>query len=267
MTTTTRWLLGAAAVSLAVVTTAACGDDGDATGDTATPDAGGPALHGSVTVFAAASLSDAFGEIAEDFADHNPGVTVELNLAGSSALREQILAGAPGDVFASADQPDMDEVIEGRAADRSEVFARNSLEIAVPPGNPAGVDGLDDFADADLLIGLCAPEVPCGELGREALAAAGVTPEPDTEEPDVRSLLTKVVEGDLDAGIVYRSDVRAAGDGVEGIVIPSDVNAVAEYPIAVLTGSEDATAARAFVDHVLGDDGRAVLESWGFEPA
>ena len=265
MTTTTRRLLGAA-LCLALGATAACGNDDDDS------DAAGPSttsaesdLEGTITVFAAASLTDAFGEAAEEFMGDHPDVTVELNLAASSALREQILAGAPSDVFASANASNMDQVVETGAAEDPEILVRNALEIVVPAGNPAGVDGLDDFADPDLLIGLCAAEVPCGDFGREALANAGVTPAQDTDEPDVRSLLTKVAEGELDAGIVYRSDVLAAGDTVAGIEIPEDVNVIAGYPIATLTGSGAPEVADAFVEYLLGDEGQAILASWGFD--
>jgi molybdate transport system substrate-binding protein len=266
MTTTTRRLLGAA-LCLALGATAACGSDDDDT-DVAGPSTSAAAdLEGTITVFAAASLTDAFGEAADDFMAAHPDATVELNLAASSALREQILAGAPGDVFASANADNMDQVVEAGAAEDPEIVARNALEIVVPAGNPAGVDGLEDFADPDLLIGLCAAEVPCGDFGRQVLANAGVTPAQDTDEPDVRSLLTKVAEGELDAGIVYRSDVLAAGDTVDGIEIPEDVNVVAEYPIATLTASGAPEVAEAFVDFLLGDDGQAILASWGFETA
>jgi molybdate transport system substrate-binding protein len=271
MGTTTRRVLGGLCC-LGVVLAAGCGDDDAAssTSSTAGDCPGWPqcdTVDGTVTVFAAASLTDAFGEVAEAFMVDNPDVTVELNLAGSSTLREQILAGAPSDVFASANLSNMDQVVGGGAADESDVFATNSLEIVVPAGNPGDVDGLDDFANPDLLIGLCAPEVPCGEFGREALANAGVTPAQDTDEPDVRSLLTKVSEGELDAGLVYRSDVLAAGDVVEGIELAEDDNVVAEYPIAVLAESGNAEAAEAFVAFLLGDDGQAILEAWGFGPA
>ena len=185
-------------------------------------------------MFAAASLTDAFEEVGTAFEAANPGRTVEFNFAASSALREQILAGAPADVFASANTSNMDQVVEGGAAAEPETFVKNLLQIAVPAGNPAGVTGLADFANADLLIGLCAEEVPCGEFGREALANAGVTPSIDTNEPDVRSLLTKVEAGELDAGIVYVTDVLSAGDAVEGIDIPADDNVIATYPIAAL---------------------------------
>ena len=135
----------------------------------------------------------------------------------------------------------------------------------MPAGNEAGVTGLDDFANPDLLIGLCAEEVPCGEFGREALANAGVTPSIDTNEPDVRSLLTKVEAGDLDAGIVYVTDVLAAGDAVEGIDIPADENVIATYPIAALTDAANAEVADAFVEFVLSDEGQEILDSYGFD--
>jgi molybdate transport system substrate-binding protein len=233
---------------------AACGDDESDESVEETP----------LTVFAAASLTDAFGEIADAFEEANPGVEVELNLAGSSALREQILSGAPADVFASANGSNMAAVVDESLAADPEVFALNELQIVVPRGNPAGVESLDDFADAELLIGLCAAEVPCGDFGRQALTAAGVEARPDTEEPDVRALLTKVAEGELDAGIVYRTDARSAGDDVEGIDIPVDVNVVAEYPIATLTESSAAELAEAFVGFVLSEEGQAILESHGF---
>ena len=140
-----------------------------------------------------------------------------------------------------------------------EPFVTNQLQIAVPAGNQAGVTGLDDFANADLLIGLCAEEVPCGEFGREALANAGVTPSIDTNEPDVRSLLTKIEAGELDAGIVYVTDVLAAGDAVEGIEIPADDNVIATYPIAALTDAANPEVADAFVDFVLSDEGQEIL--------
>jgi molybdate transport system substrate-binding protein len=252
---------------------AGCGDDtrgsavGEGSGGAVSPGtAGQPDLAGSVTVFAAASLTDAFGEIADEFEAANPGVSVEPSFGASSSLREQILAGAPADVFASANLSNMDRVVEAdAAAGDPRTFATNRLEIVVPAGNPADVTGLTDFGDDDLLVGLCAAEVPCGELAREALANSGVTPRLDTEEPDVRSLLTKVEAGELDAGLVYATDVLAAGDAVEGIEIPADDTVVAEYPIATLVEADGAAAADAFVAYVLSDAGQDILASHGFD--
>jgi molybdate transport system substrate-binding protein len=158
----------------------------------------------------------------------------------------------------------MDQVVDAGAASDPQVFVRNELQIAVPPGNPAGITGLADYANADLLLGLCAEEVPCGQFGREALANAGVTPSIDTNAPDVRALLTQVESGDLDAGIVYTTDVLAAGDAVEGVEIPADENVVADYPIAALTDSGNPEVAAAFVEFVLSGEGREILTSYGF---
>jgi molybdate transport system substrate-binding protein len=244
---------------------AACGDDDDdESSSTTEAPAEGSTLEGDLTVFAAASLTDAFDEVGAAFEEANPDVSIEFNYGASSALREQILAGAPADVFASANTSNMDQVVEAGAATDPEDFVTNQLQIVVPAENPAGITGLDDFANADLLIGLCAEEVPCGEFGREALANAQVTPSVDTNEPDVRALLTKVEAGELDAGIVYVTDVMAAGDAVEGIEIPADVNVTATYPIAALSDAGNAEVAAAFVEFVLSDDGQEILESYGF---
>ena len=247
---------------------AACGGDdgGDAAGaaTSAAAESVESDLDGSITVFAAASLTDAFDEIDAAFEDADPGATVEVNHGGSSALREQILAGAPADVFASANTSNMDRVVEAGAASDPVDFVTNRLQIAVPAGNDAGVTGLADFADANLLIGLCAEDVPCGELGHEVLDNAGVTPSVDTDEPDVRSLLTKLETGELDAGIVYVTDVTAAGDAVEGIDIPTDENVTVTYPIATLDDAGNREVADAFVAFVLSDEGQDILTAYGF---
>jgi molybdate transport system substrate-binding protein len=253
-----------AAVTVPVLMLADCGDDDAGPTMTAAP-AEESALEGDITVFAAASLTDAFTELGTTFESEHPDVSVEFNFGASSALREQILAGAPADIFASANASNMDQVVDGAAASDPEDFVTNLLEIAVPAGNEAGVTALDDFANPDLLIGLCADDVPCGEFGREALANAGITPSIDTNEPDVRSLLTKVEAGDLDAGIVYVSDVMAAGDSVEGVEIPAEENVVATYPIAALTDAANPDAADAFVAFVLSDEGQEILQSYGFD--
>lgn len=219
----------------------------------------------TVAVFAAASLSDAFIEVVAAFESAQPGIEVELNLAGSSTLREQVLDGAPADVFASADEIDMATVEDaGEVQGEVKTFARNRMEIAVPTGNPGEVRGLADFEDADLLIGLCAEEVPCGRLGREVLANAGVEPALDTNEPDVRALLTKIEVDELDAGLVYVTDVAASGGAVQGIEVPPADNVIARYPIAALSGAPDPEAASLFVEFVLSDGGQAILADFGF---
>jgi molybdate transport system substrate-binding protein len=227
--------------------------------------AGGDGMTGEVLVSAAASLTDAFAEIETAFEQANPGVDVVLNLGPSSALREQILEGAPADVFASANTSNMDQVVEAGGVDgEPTVFVTNLLQIAVPAGNPAGVTGLGDFADDTLLIGLCAEDVPCGDFGREALTKAGVNPAIDTNEPDVRALLTKIGAGELDAGITYVTDVRSAEGEVDGVDIPDELNVVARYPIAALADARNPEDAAAFVEFVLSEGGQDILTSYGF---
>jgi len=221
-------------------------------------------LEGEVLVSAAASLTDAFTDVEAAFEAANPGVDVVLNLGASSALREQILEGAPADVFASASTSNMDQVVEAGEAGNSEILVTNLLQIAVPAGNAAGVKGLEDFANEAFLIGLCAEDVPCGDFGRQALENAGVTPAIDTNEPDVRALLTKIEAGELDAGIVYVTDVLSTAGAVEGIDIREEDNVVANYPIAALTNAPNPEAAVAFVAFVLSDEGQAILTEFGF---
>lgn len=216
-------------------------------------------------VFAASSLTEAFTDIEKAFEAAQTGIDVSLNFAGSSALREQIIEGAPAGIFASASGSIMDQVVEaGLTAGDPQLFAINRLQIVVPAGNPGNVSELADLSNPDLLVGLCAEGVPCGDFAQEALALAGVEASPDSLEPDVRALLTKVQAGELDAGIVYVTDVLEAGDQVEGIEIPDEFNVEARYPIAVLTASPDAETARAFLDFVLSDAGQSYLESYGF---
>jgi len=256
------------ALVLAAVAAAAlaCGQpDADAPASRGGDGGAGPALQGKVLISAAASLRDAFSEIALAFEAANAGVDVVLNLASSSLLRAQILEGAPVDVFASADISNMDAVVAaGGVAGEARIFARNALRIAVPKGNPAGVRGLGDFARPELLLGLCAPEVPCGAFAGRALARAGVVASVDTYEPDVRALLTRIELGELDAGITYVTEVVARRGRVEGIEIPEEHNVVAEYPIAVLAGAPNPDAAAAFVAFVLSDEGQAILRKHGF---
>lgn len=219
-----------------------------------------------LTVFAAASLTDAFGSLGEAF-EEATGSDVTFSFAGSSALREQILAGAPADVIATADEATIDALVQAGVAGDPELLAANQLQLAVPAGNPAGVTGLADLADDDLLVGLCAAEVPCGRLAREVLTAAGVTPSPDTEEPDVRALLTKLAEAELDVGLVYRSDVAAAGGAVEVVADDLGPAAATTYPIAVLTDAADPDLAAEFVTFVRSAGGRAILLEHGFTAA
>ena len=180
-------------------------------------------------------------------------------------LREQILEGAPADVFASADVANMDQiVVSDGTVGRPTIFATNRMQIAVPVGNPGEVSGLDDFGSDRLLIGLCAVGVPCGDAARTVLASARVAPAVDTNEPNVRALLTKIGAGELDAGLVYVTDVAAAADEVMGIVVPAELNVVGEYPIVVLSGGANRRGAEDFVSFVLSAAGRAILSGHGF---
>lgn len=216
-----------------------------------------------ILVSAAASLTDAFGAIEADYERLNPGVDVVLNTGGSSTLREQILAGAPADVFAAANEANVAAIVAaGEAETDPVVFASNRMRIAVAPGNPAGVEGLSAFADEELLIGLCAAGVPCGDLAREILRQAGVNVSVDTNEPNVRALLTKVETGELDAGIVYATDIVISTVG--GIEVPDQFQSAARYPIVVLKGADNPEGGQAFVDFVLSPAGQDILASYGF---
>ncbi|MCE2529358.1 MAG: molybdate ABC transporter substrate-binding protein [Acidimicrobiia bacterium] len=220
--------------------------------------------HVELLVATAASLTDAFRDIEKAFEDAHPGIDVVLNLGGSSLLREQILARAPVDAFAPADVAIMEEVrAAGLVSGTARVFARNTMAIAVPAGNPGGVTGLDDLARPELLVGLCAETVPCGRFTRQVLLMAGVAAQPDTEEPNVRALLTKIEQGELDTGIVYATDVRVA-NGVAAIPIPEEYNVTTDYPIAIMSATSHPEAAAAFVTYVLSDEGRTVLDRHGF---
>jgi molybdate transport system substrate-binding protein len=219
-------------------------------------------VSGTVNVFAAASLTGSFTQLGKDFEAAHPGVKVVFNFAGSSALAQQLNQGAPADVFASAAPKNLDQVTDKGTAT---TFARNELEIAVPKGNPGKVTGLADFTDADRKIALCAEQVPCGAAAQKVFAAAKLTPKPDTLEQDVKAALTKVSLGEVDAALVYRTDVLAAADKVEGIDFPEAAQAVNDYPIATLTKAPNAGGAKAFVDYVLSEQGRKVLTDAGFE--
>ncbi len=226
----------------------------------------GNGVVGDVAVFAAASLTETFTRLGKEFEAAHPGVRVKFNFAGSSALAQQINQGAPVDVFASAAPANLKQVTDaGGITDVPVVFARNRLQIAVPKGNPGRVTGLADFGREDAKIALCAEQVPCGAAARKVFAAAGVVPRADTLEQDVKAVLTKVRLGEVDTALVYRTDVKAAGGEVEGIAFPEADQAVNDYPIAPLAKAPNAAGARAFVDFVRSDKGRAALADAGFD--
>ncbi len=238
---------------------ASCGS-----GDGGSDDSSG----GNVTVFAAASLTAAFTELGDAFTAANPDVEVTFNFAGSSDLVAQISDGAPVDVFASADLANMSKLTDaGLAADEPATFATNVAEIIVEPGNPLDIASVADLADSDLIVVLCAPEVPCGAYAERVVANAGTTVTPSSYEENVKAVVTKVTLGEADAGIVYRTDVIAAGDAAQGVPIPDDINVVAEYPIALVADAPNAAGAQAFVDFVLSPSGQDVLAAYGFGPA
>ncbi|MDJ0664884.1 MAG: molybdate ABC transporter substrate-binding protein [Acidimicrobiia bacterium] len=217
-----------------------------------------------VRVSAAASLSDAFLALETQYEAERPEVDIVLNLGGSSALREQILSGAPVGVFASANQANLEQLVTAGLVDGPVVdFATNRLTIAVPAGNPADVRDLADLARDNLLIGLCSPAVPCGDYAATALAIAGVVAAPDTLEPDVRALLTKIRAGELDAGVVYETDIAAAGDDVESVAIPAEINVPVVYSIAAIA-EDHRSDAENFIDFVVAGRGRQILRDQGF---
>ena len=223
-----------------------------------------PGLSGELAIFAAASLTASFAELAEVFGAANPNVTVNpIVFDGSSTLATQINEGAPAGVFASADQANMGKIadqIDGSSA----VFANNTLQIAVAPGNPLGIRGPSDLASGDIQVVLCAPEVPCGTASNELLELARVTVVPVSEEQNVKAVLTKVRAGEADAGLVYVTDVTAAVGVVDGVGIDGAARAANAYPIAVLEDAADTKIARAFVDFVLSAEGLAILAKFGF---
>lgn len=243
--------VGAAAGATAVSRTAAA----------ATP---ASTLTGTINVFAAASLTEAFTKIGAAFEAAHPGVNVVFNFGASSALAQQIVSGAPADVFAAANQATMETVVAAGDARAPQVFVTNRLEIAVPANNPGKVTGLADFAKSELKIALCAPKAPCGAAAITALKAAGITAAPDTLEQDVKGALTKVILGEVDAALVYRTDVLAAGDKVQGIAFPEADRAVNAYPVATLAEAPSAAGAQAFVAYVLSQAGQQVLTAAGF---
>lgn len=244
------------AVLALVLPVAACAGDSDGGSGTTT-----------LTVYAAASLTSTFEQIATEFEAEHDGVDVRLSFGGSSDLVAQIQNGAPADVFASADTANMDTLVDaGMAGADPQDFATNVLEIAVPPGNPAGIHAFGDLAGQGVKLVVCAPEVPCGAAAQQVAENAGVTLHPVSEEQSVTDVLGKVVSGEADAGLVYVTDVQAAGDRVEGIDFPESGEVVNTYPIAPVEGTDEGALAREFVELVLGDRGRQILRDAGFGP-
>jgi molybdate transport system substrate-binding protein len=280
-------------VWLVLVLVSACGGSAtptptNATGATPTSAGGATSpgqstprvVRGEVTVFAAASLNGVFNDLAKAFEERYPEAKVVFTFAGSSQLRTQLGHGAKADVFASADWKNMQGAQQdGTIASEPHVFARNSLVIAVPADDPAGIASLQDLAKPGLRLVLVSQEVPIGAYARQVLAKASQDPQYGSdfadrvlknavsEETDVRAALTKVSLGEADAAFVYRTDALAPGarDKVKVVEIPAPFNVVAEYPIAVVKGAPNPAGAQAFIDFVLSDDGQRILRQWGFE--
>ncbi|HEY5224623.1 MAG TPA: molybdate ABC transporter substrate-binding protein [Microbacteriaceae bacterium] len=240
------------------------GSNQSGSGQTTTSSVITDTLSGDLTIYAAASLTASFNDLAAAFEKAHPAVTVKpIDYDGSSTLATQLDQGAPADVFASADQANMDKVsslINGS----STVFASNTLEIAVQPGNPMKITGLSDLANPALQVVLCAAQVPCGTASHTLLGADGISVKPVSEEQNVTAVITKVKSGNADAGLVYVTDVKAAGSAVDGVKIPDANKAVNKYPIAALTAAPNPAAAAAFVTFVLSPAGQKVLATYGF---
>ena len=247
---------------LATVLVAACGGIPAAV---STPATGPDSVIGTVDVFAAASLSAAFKDAGTAFQTRHPNASVRFNFAGSTSLATSIDNGAPADVFASADAPNMQKVVTaGNVTGQPANFATNKLQIVVPAGNPKEIKGLSDLAVSATVVILCAPAVPCGNYANQALAKAGVKVTPKSQEQDVNAVVSKVSLGEADAGIVYVTDVKAAGPKVHGVDIPDDQNIVAVYPIATVKGGSNPTGGYAFIDFLLSGPGQAILAGYGF---
>lgn len=257
-------------VLLAAGIVAPCCGDGSSPSAEQSTDANGATspLAGDLTVSAAASLKESFTRIANDFEEANPGVEITINFGSSGELATQIRSGAPVDVAAFAAESTMATLADAGLLDgESRTFATNELVIVTEPGNPRRIDGLPDLATAGT-VSLCADTVPCGGYAEEILTNAGVSIPAYriTRGQDVRSTLAAVAAGDADAGIVYVTDASAAGDAVDVVQIPTGQNALARYPIAVVEGSANPTAAAAFEDYVLGPEAQDVLTTAGFGP-
>jgi len=256
----------AVAACLIVMVAAACSSSSSSgTSGSASPAASG--AHGTLIVFGAGTLATPFAAEIAAFKKANPGVTVKFNYDGSSTLATQITQGAPADVFASAAPANMSTVTDGGdATGTPQVFTRNTAEIMVEKGNPLHVESVKDLADDKIKVAVCAPEVPCGALAQEVFKNAGVTVKPVSEETNVGGVVTKVTLGEVDAGVVYVTDVKENESKASGVTIPADQNSITDYPIVQVKGAPNVTAAKAFISYVLGPNGQKVLASFGFLP-
>ncbi|GAA2226544.1 molybdate ABC transporter substrate-binding protein [Streptomyces nogalater] len=268
---TRRMLRLAGAGAAAVLALSACSAASDSSGEADTKASGSSdasasaKLSGTVTVFAAASLKESFTTLGKEFEHRHPGTKVSFNFSGSDTLAASITGGAPADVFAAASPRTMKTVTDrGDTAGTPVTFARNQLEIATRPGNPAKVSSLKDLTKSGLKVVLCDKAVPCGAAARKALDAAGIELTPVSYEQDVKSALNKVRLDEADAAVVYKTDVKATQGKVQGVEFPESAGAVNDYPIAVLKNGGNAEAARAFIALVRSAEGQKVLGEAGF---
>jgi molybdate transport system substrate-binding protein len=251
--------------ALAAVAVAGCSSSSSTSSSTPAASSSPAAATGTITVFAAASLMGTFTQLGTQFEAAHPGDTVKFSFGPSSGLATDITSGAPADVFASAAPANMDTVVKAGDASNPQTFAKNTMEVAVPPTNPAKVTSVNDLAKSSVKVALCQPQVPCGVVAAEVFKNAGITVKPVTLQPDVKSVLTQVELGSVDAGMVYVTDVMAAGAKVKGVTIPASDNASTEYPIATITSSTHKSIAEAFVAYVLSPPGQQVLTAAGFQ--
>lgn len=226
------------------------------------PTCGSSAPPRQLRVSVASSLINALTEIADRYEAANPGVKVEANFAASSTLREQILDGAPVDVFVSANAKVIDDLvaIEGARFSRPVFVASNRLALVVPNGNPAAIVGIEDLSKSDLYVGLCSSGVPCGDLATQALGNLGIEPNVDTYEPDVRALSARLIEGELDVALLYRSDVVAFPEDLQLVASPADAY-MTNYPA---TSAATNPGAQSFVDYLTSSEAQAIMARWGF---
>ena len=228
---------------------------------------GGGDGRDELNVLAASSLTEAFDRLEQTYESDHPGMDVVLSYDSSANLAAQVLEGAPADVLATADTQTMATVVDaGLVAAEPVPFATNTPVLVTPPGNPAGITSLADLTDAGVLFAACVPTAPCGDAARRLLDLAGVAVQPVTEEDNVKGVLTKVVEGEVDAGLVYASDAEAAGGAVTVVAVPEAAQVVNVDPIVVLADSEQPQVAADWVDLVLSQRGRGVLTDLGFGP-
>src|SRR6201994_4240076 len=221
-----------AIIAVGVIAVAAAGCSSGSSGGSSSGASSSPSgSTGSITVFAAASLMGTFTQLGKQFEAAHPGDTVKFSFGPSSGLATEITSGAPADVFASAAPANMNTVVKAGDASSPQDFAKNTAEVAVPPNNPAQVTSVNDLAKSSVKVALCQPQVPCGVVAAEVFKNVGITVKPVTLPPDVKSVLTQVELGSVDAGVVYVTDVQAAGTKVKGVPIPADVNASTLYPI------------------------------------